>query len=150
MTDRISKEKRSKNMSAIKCKDTKPEQYIRHELFARGYRYRKNVNYVEGHPDLFLRKYNTAIFVHGCFWHRHRNCKYAYMPKSRVEYWQNKFENNIRRDTQVVENLKREGIKVLIIWECTVKKMMKEEAFHSQILDNVESFLRSSKLFVEY
>ena len=78
MTDIKSKDSRSRNMAAIKGKNTKPEQFICCELFKRGYRYRKNVNYIEGHPDLFLRKYNTAIFVHGCFWHRHDNCKYAY------------------------------------------------------------------------
>jgi DNA mismatch endonuclease (patch repair protein) len=137
-------------MAAIKGKDTKPEQYIRHELFSRGYRYRKNVNYIEGHPDLFLRKYNTAIFVHGCFWHRHENCKYAYMPKSRVDFWQKKFNDNQERDRFVQAKLKNEGIKCLLIWECTVKKMRKDESYRDRVLDEIESFLKSDKTFAQY
>ena len=82
-----SAEDRSRNMAAIRSKDTKPEIFFRKLLFANGFRYRKNVNYVPGHPDLYLAKYHTAIFVHGCFWHRHKGCKYAYMPKSRQEFW---------------------------------------------------------------
>ena len=91
MADIVSPERRSKNMSAIRSKDTKPEIYLRKLLFAEGYRYRIAEKSIPGHPDMFLRKYNTAIFVHGCFWHRHQGCKYAYMPKSRVEFWQKKF-----------------------------------------------------------
>ena len=79
-----SPEERSKNMSAIRSRDTKPEVYFRKLLFAQGYRYRLNAKTVPGHPDIYLKKYNTAIFVHGCFWHRHPGCKYTYMPKSRV------------------------------------------------------------------
>jgi len=101
MADIKSPEERSLNMSKIRSKDTKPEVWFRKKLFERGYRYRKHVSYIPGHPDLWLAKYNTAIFVHGCFWHRHSNCKYAYMPKSRTEYWQEKFDRNIKRD-QVV------------------------------------------------
>ena len=88
MADIVSPEKRSQNMSAIRSKNTKPEVYLRKLLFAQGYRYRIADKSVPGHPDIFLRKYNTAIFVNGCFWHRHPDCKYAYTPKSRVEFWQ--------------------------------------------------------------
>ncbi len=90
MADIVSPEKRSQNMSAIRSKNTKPEVYLRKLLFAQGYRYRIADKSVPGHPDIFLRKYNTAIFVNGCFWHRHPGCKYAYTPKSRVEFWQKK------------------------------------------------------------
>lgn len=150
MTDIKSKEERSRNMAAIKGKDTKPEQYIRHELFSRGYRYRKNVDYIEGHPDLFLRKYNTAIFVHGCFWHRHEGCKYAYTPKSRVEFWQKKFDDNIKRDRYVQEKLRAEGIRCLLIWECTIKMMWKDEAYQKAVFSEIETFLKSEETFAEY
>ena len=96
--DNKSPEERSRNMAAIRSKNTKPEIYFRKLLHAQGYRYSLNSKTVLGHPDIYLRKYNTAIFIHGCFWHRHSNCKYAYMPKSRVEFWQNKFEANAKRD----------------------------------------------------
>ena len=98
MEDIVSVEQRSRNMAAIRSRDTKPEVYLRKLLFVKGYRYRIADKTVPGHPDIFLRKYNTAIFVHGCFWHRHQNCKYAYTPKSRVEFWQKKFDDNVKRD----------------------------------------------------
>lgn len=150
MTDRISPEKRSQNMAAIKGKGTKPEQYICRQLFNRGLRYRKNVNYIEGHPDIFLRKYNTAIFIHGCFWHRHEGCKYAYTPKTREEFWKKKFDYNKKRDQFVKKRLKKEGIKCLVIWECTIKKMQKDEAFRDSILEETMIFLNSKKPFAEY
>jgi len=149
MTDIKSKDARSRNMAAIKGKNTKPEQFICHELFKRGYRYRKNVNYIEGHPDIFLRKYDTAIFVHGCFWHRHDNCKYAYIPKTRTEYWLKKFEANKKRDQQVQAILMSEGIKCLVVWECTVKKMTKDNEKNEAVMKKVISFLGSTELFLE-
>ena len=115
MADIVSPEQRSKNMSAIRSKDTRPEVYLRKLLFAQGVRYRIASKNIPGHPDIFLRKYNTAIFVHGCFWHRHQGCKYAYTPKSRVEFWQKKFNNNTQRDTVVQYELQSKGIKCLII-----------------------------------
>ena len=123
MADTLSPEERSRNMAAIKSRDTKPEVYLRKLLFAKGYRYRIADKNIPGHPDIFLRKYNTAIFVHGCFWHRHPGCKYAYTPKSRVEFWQKKFDDNVRRDTVVTKELQQQGIKQLIIWECTINSM---------------------------
>lgn len=136
-----SKEARSLNMSKIKSKDTKPEVYLRKLLFARGYRYRIAEKSVPGHPDIFLRKYNTAIFVHGCFWHRHDGCKYAYTPKSRVEFWQKKFEDNIRRDAVVKEELQKRGIKCVIVWECTIRRMMKDDTYQLKVIDAVKQFL---------
>ena len=102
-----SPEERSKNMAAIHSKNTKPEIYFRKLLFSQGYRYSLNSGKIPGHPDIYLRKYNTAIFVHGCFWHRHSGCRYAYMPKSKVEFWQKKFEANVNRDL-VVMTLEKE------------------------------------------
>lgn len=150
MTDIKSKSERSKNMAAIKSKGTKPEQYICHELFNLGYRYRKNVSYITGHPDLFFRKYNTALFVHGCFWHRHQGCRFAYTPKSRIEFWQKKFDNNVTRDAEVRTALKDDGIKCLIIWECTVKRMKKDDSFRDFVLSNIMDFLISDLLFAEF
>ena len=138
-----SKEARSLNMSKIKSKDTKPEVYLRKLLFARGYRYRIAEKSVPGHPDIFLRKYNTAIFVHGCFWHRHEGCKYAYMPKSRVEFWQKKFDDNGRRDAVVKEELQKLGIKCVIVWECTIKQMMKDKDIQNYVLTLISDFIVS-------
>ena len=139
MADILSPEERSRNMAAIRSRDTKPEVYLRKLLFARGYRYRIADKNIPGHPDIFLRKYNTAIFVHGCFWHRHPGCKYAYTPKSRVEFWQKKFDDNVRRDAVVAEELQKQGIKQLVVWECTIKQMMKESDFQMKMLSEIES-----------
>lgn len=149
MADIVSAEQRSKNMSAIRSKNTKPEVYFRKLLFTKGYRYRIAAKNIVGHPDIFLRKYNTAIFIHGCFWHRHSGCKYAYMPKSREEFWQKKFEANIKRDSIVKTNLQVQGVKYLLIWECTVKSMMKNADECSKILNIVEEFLQGDALFKE-
>lgn len=149
MADIKSPEERSRNMSKIRSKDTKPEVWLRKKLFERGYRYRKNVNNVPGHPDLWLAKYDTAVFVHGCFWHRHEGCKYAYMPKSRVEFWTEKFRKNMERDAVVRKELAEVGVKMLIVWECTVKQMMKSEETAASVLDSIEAFLRSDSLYRE-
>ena len=149
MADIISPERRSKNMSAIRSKDTKPEIYLRKLLFAEGYRYRIAEKSIPGHPDMFLRKYNTAIFVHGCFWHRHQGCKYAYMPKSRVEFWQKKFDDNVRRDTVVKVALQENNVKCLIVWECTIKQMMKDSDVERRIINECRSFLSADELLIE-
>lgn len=150
MADIKSPEQRSQNMAKIRSKDTKPEEYIRHLLFSRGYRYRKNVAKVPGHPDAWLPKYNVALFVHGCFWHRHPGCKYAYTPKSRVEFWNKKFENNIARDIVVRNQLQAQGIRTLVIWECTVKKMLRDEPYESKVLSEVEQFLGGKSQNLEF
>ena len=144
-----SPEERSKNMAAIRSKNTKPEVYFRKLLFAQGYRYSLNSSKVPGHPDIYLRKYNTAIFVHGCFWHRHSDCQYAYMPKSRVEFWQKKFEANVKRDYIVRMELQDKGIKCLIVWECTVKRMKRNSADCEKYLKIVGEFLEENTLFLE-
>ena len=144
-----SKDARSKNMSAIRSKDTKPEIYLRKLLFAEGYRYRISEKTIPGHPDMFLRRYNTAIFVHGCFWHRHPGCKYAYTPKSRVEFWQKKFEYNVRRDSVVKAGLQENKIKCLVVWECTIKHMMKSPQFRDQTITDICSFISSDCMEME-
>lgn len=144
-----SAEDRSRNMAAIRSKDTKPEIFFRKLLFANGFRYRKNVNYVPGHPDLYLAKYHTAIFVHGCFWHRHNGCKYAYMPKSRTEFWTEKFERNIARDKEVLKQLVERNIKCLIVWECTVDKMLKNEEFAEEELKIINEFFNTADTIME-
>ena len=149
MADIVSPECRSKNMSAIRSKDTKPEIYLRKLLFAKGYRYRIAEKSIAGKPDVFLQKYNTAVFVHGCFWHRHQGCKYAYTPKSRVEFWQKKFDDNIRRDAIVRVTLQENQIKCLIVWECTIKQMMKSPQFKEQIIEDICDFIVSNDMLLE-
>lgn len=149
MADIKSSEARSQNMAKIRSKDTKPEVWFRKKLFERGYRYRKNVNTVPGHPDIWLAKYNTAIFINGCFWHRHSGCKYAYVPKSRVAFWENKFTMNMERDVVVRQQLQEKGIRVLVIWECTVKAMIKDKTVSRDILSRVACFMNSEDSFLE-
>ena len=97
-------------MSAIRSMDTQPEVYLRKLLFGRGFRYRKNDRSVFGTPDIWLPKYRTAVFVHGCFWHRHDGCRMAYTPGTRVEFWQKKFDANVRRDALVRQTLEQQDI----------------------------------------
>ena len=144
-----SPEERSKNMAAIHSKNTKPEIYLRKLLFARGYRYGVNSKSVPGHPDIYLKKYNTAIFVHGCFWHRHEGCKYAYMPKSRVEFWKKKFDTNMKRDAIVQKELTDKKVKVMIVWECTVKRMKKDGEFRKEKLNQIEKYLLTDEYRME-
>jgi DNA mismatch endonuclease (patch repair protein) len=119
--DRLTKEKRSWNMSRIRSKNTKPEKRLRSLLHRVGYRFRINVKRLPGSPDIALPKYRTIIFVHGCFWHRHAGCKYAYTPKSRIEFWENKFRNTIERDQKKANALEASGWQVLVVWECELK-----------------------------
>jgi DNA mismatch endonuclease (patch repair protein) len=119
--DRLTKEKRSWNMSRIRSKNTKPEKRLRSLLHRVGYRFRINVKRLPGSPDIALPKYRTIIFVHGCFWHRHTGCKYAYTPKSRIEFWENKFRNTIERDQKKANALEASGWQVLVVWECELK-----------------------------
>lgn len=145
MADIVSPEKRSQNMSAIRSKNTKPEVYLRKLLFAQGYRYRIADKSVPGHPDIFLRKYNTAVFVNGCFWHRHPGCKYAYTPKSRVEFWQKKFDDNVRRDSAVKAELLEHGIKLLTVWECAIRRMQRDKIEEERALAKIILFIKSNE-----
>ena len=128
-------EQRSRNMSAIKSKNTKPEIKVRKVLHSMGYRFRLHSKDLPGSPDIVLPKYKTVIFVHGCFWHRHQNCKYASTPKTRQEFWNKKFNENINRDKINQENLSSKGWKIIIIWECEIKnkKINLEQIFKKVI-----------------
>lgn len=105
-------------MSRIRYKDTKPELAVRSMLHKMGYRFRLHVKSLPGNPDIVLPKYRVVIFVHGCFWHRHPGCKYAYRPKSRHAFWEKKFEMNEKRHKKVTGDLEKFGWKNFVIWEC--------------------------------
>ena len=122
MSDKLTPERRSWNMSRIKGKDTKIEVEVRKYLFSKGYRFRKNDKRYPGKPDIVLPKYHVAIFVHGCFWHRHEGCKDATTPKTRTEFWLEKFDKNVKNDQIKQEKLRELGWKVIVIWECEIKK----------------------------
>lgn len=125
--DKLSSAKRSWNMSRIKNKDTIPELRVRSLLHKLGYRFRVNRKDLFGNPDIVLPKYKKIIFVHGCFWHRHSGCEYAYTPKSRKEFWSKKFEKNIARDKEVLQKLTQQGWDISVIWECETKDQSKLE-----------------------
>lgn len=116
------KEKRSKVMSNIRSKDTKPEITVRKLLYSRGFRYRLHVKNLPGKPDIVLRKFNAVIFVHGCFWHLHEGCRDGTIPKTRTEYWKKKLFGNKERDEKHIKALLSLGWRVLQIWECEVEK----------------------------
>ena len=122
MADCHDKETRSYNMSRIRSKNTKPEEIVRKYLFSLGFRYRKNDARLPGKPDIVLTKYKTVIFVNGCFWHKHEGCKYFVWPKSNAEFWKTKIEKNVERDQQNYKLLKELGWKVVVVWECELKK----------------------------
>jgi DNA mismatch endonuclease Vsr len=137
MADVHSPEIRSYNMSQIKCKGTKPEELVRKYLFSKGFRYRKNCARLPGKPDIVLSKYKTAIFVNGCFWHKHEGCKYFVWPKNNAEFWRKKIESNTERDAHNYEYLTQLGWKVLIIWECELKKSVAEVTL-KRIIQNLQ------------
>lgn len=117
----MTKEQRHRNMSHIKSKNTSLEILVRKRLFHDGFRYRINVSNLPGKPDIVLPKYHTVIFVNGCFWHRH-NCKLATMPKTHTDFWQRKFEQNVKNDLANHKKLRNMGWHVIILWECEIKE----------------------------
>lgn len=121
------KETRSYNMSQIKNKNTKPEELVRKDLFRRGLRYRKNVKKLPGCPDIVLTRYRTVVFVNGCFWHVHEGCKYFKWPQNNKEFWETKLSGNKKRDIDNICELERLGWKVIVVWECELKKQFKAE-----------------------
>ena len=122
MADVHSPETRSFNMSRIRGENTKPEEKVRKYLFSQGFRYRKNDKRLPGRPDIVLPRYHTVIFVNGCFWHKHENCKYFVWPKSNIEFWREKITSNVKRDVRQHEELRQRGWNVIVIWECELKK----------------------------
>ena len=125
MADNHSKETRSKNMSRIRSKNTKPEEKVRKFLFSEGFRYRKNVKTLPGCPDIVLPKYKTVIFVNGCFWHKH-DCPRFVWPSSNQDYWIPKIQRNIERDRLNAAELQKKGWHIITVWECELKKKNRE------------------------
>lgn len=121
MADVKDKAARSRNMAAIKSKNTKPEETVRKYLFSKGFRYRKNDSRLIGKPDIVLPKYKTVIFVNGCFWHGHDGCRYFVVPKTNTEFWLNKIQGNKSRDILTQNRLEEEGWNVITVWECELR-----------------------------
>jgi len=127
MADVHSKETRSYIMSKIHSKDTKPEILVRKYLFSRGLRYRKNDKRYPGCPDIVLSKHRTAVFINSCFWHKHIGCRHFVLPKSNIEFWDNKLETNRLRDERNIQQLCADGWNVVVVWECELKKGVRED-----------------------
>lgn len=133
MADVHNQATRSYNMSRIKNKNTRPEMLVRRFLFARGFRYRLNDKKLPGKPDIVLPKYKTVIFVNGCFWHGHENCRYFKLPDIRTEWWREKIEGNVQNDIKKHTLLADAGYKVIVVWECEVKN----KTVYSKLLDEI-------------
>lgn len=125
--DNHTPEIRSYNMSRIRSNNTKPEEIVRKYLFSMGLRYRKNDKRYPGKPDIVFPKYNTIVYINGCFWHGHENCPEFVMPKSKLDYWIPKIERNRQRDKENVNKLLEQGWRVIIVWECELKKSNREQ-----------------------
>ena len=124
MADVHSKETRSYNMSRIKGKNTKPEIILRSSLFKQGFRFKIHEKSLPGKPDIVLPKYKTAIFVHGCFWHYHKDCKEGRIPSTNSKFWKEKLEKNIANDEEHIKTLKSNGWNVIVVWECEIEKQL--------------------------
>lgn len=121
--DRLTTERRSALMSRIPGKDTLPERTLRRALHQLGYRYRLHARDLPGRPDIIFRKRRKIIFVHGCFWHLHTNCKLGALPKSKLRYWKPKLEANAARDERIIRELRRSGWKILVVWQCQLRNL---------------------------
>ena len=124
-------------MSKIQGTETKPEILVRKFLFSRGFRYRINDKRYPGKPDIVLSKYRTMIFVHGCFWHEHENCKASELPETNTDFWKNKISDNIVRDRKNIQKLKNAGWKVIVIWQCEIKNKNNREKRMGLLLDEI-------------
>ena len=144
--DKLNKEQRHRCMSAIKCKDTKPELLVRKFLFSRGFRYRLNHPRLPGHPDIVLHKYRTVIFVNGCFWHGHQECKYFVLPKTNVVFWSAKIERNRKRDVEEQRQLASMGWHCITIWECQLKPRVRQQTLESLVYTLSCIFLEDRKV----
>ena len=144
MSDVLTPVQRHRNMAAIRSASTKPELGLRHALWHQGFRYRINDKTLPGRPDIVLPKYRTVIFVHGCFWHGHKDCKYYTVPKTNKEFWVAKVARNQERDQEVWRKLEAKGWRVIIVWECQLKKANLEETIDrvtAEIVRNGELYL---------
>ncbi len=143
--DTVDVDTRSKIMSLVRQKATGPELIVRKALHHRGFRYRLNVKSLPGSPDLVFPKYHAVIFVHGCFWHRH-GCKATTTPSTRQEFWEAKFKDNVSRDKRNIEGLRNIGWRVMVVWECVLKRNKKTP---DHIVGAVVKWLKSSEVFAE-
>jgi len=149
MTDTVDKQTRSKMMSAVRGKNTKLETEIRRRLFAMGFRYRLHVSNLPGKPDMVFRKYSAVIFVHGCFWHFH-GCARSTIPQNRSEWWLKKLRDNKVRDAKTIAELRNQGWRVLILWECSVRRPgLKREKALDHMCTRASKFLRSKRNLLE-
>lgn len=146
MTDVVDSETRSRMMSGIKGKDTKPEVIIRKKLHALGFRFRLHSKELPGKPDIVLKKYRAIILVNGCFWHGH-DCHLYRLPKSNTEFWKKKIESNIKRDEQNMKLYKELGWRVLVIWECTLKGRTRRD--HDKVMQTISKWLLSGGEYLE-
>ncbi len=138
MPDRFTSEERSRIMSRIKGRDTKPERIVRSLLHAMGYRFRLHRKDLPGKPDIVLSKHRKVIFVHGCFWHSHGGCRRAARPQANAEFWNKKLDSNIKRDKNTQAELKKLGWDFLVIWQCEMKDVGK-------LQENLQHFLRGEE-----
>ena len=122
MADIVDSATRSRMMAGIRARDTRPERILRSALHRRGLRYRLHVGALPGKPDLVFPRFRAAIFVHGCFWHRHAGCRYASTPATRSEFWEAKFADNVARDIRNRASLQKLGWRVAVVWECALRK----------------------------
>jgi len=137
---------RSKNMSRVKSKDTKPEIFLRKLLWHEGFRYRINFKDLPGKPDIFIPNHNTAIFINGCFWHVHENCKLSTIPKTNRDFWEKKLKGNVERDKKNIKKLEDMGINVLVIWGCEIKAMEKnEEVMKRKVKELIKEIINRDK-----
>ncbi len=141
MADNLTKEQRHKNMKNIRAENTSIELKFRKALYHAGFRYLKNVKEMTGKPDIVLPKYKTVIFIHGCFWHRHENCKYATTPATNKDFWINKFNTTVIRDKYKQDILKNAGWNVIIIWECEIKY-----SFNKTLENTIQLILNNKNL----
>lgn len=137
MADVMTPEQRSRCMAAIRGKDTKPEMIVRKYLFSRGLRFRVQVRKLPGNPDIVLPRYRTVIFVNGCFWHGHEGCRYFRLPKSNIEFWEQKIKNNVARDVRNENELKSLGWRVIRVWECDIKRVADREDYLQHLYDTI-------------
>lgn len=139
MTDHLSREERSHNMSRIRNKNTIPELLLRSFLHRMGFRFRLHRKDLPGKPDIVLPKYKTVIFVHGCFWHRHSGCKRATTPSTNTEYWEEKFRKNVERDEKNRVELEALGWQVMVVWECEIKNAETREKTLNRIFSELRT-----------
>lgn len=144
--DKLTEEQRHRCMAAIRSKNTRPEILVRRFLFAYGFRFRIHHPRLPGHPDIVLPKYRTVIFVNGCFWHGHEDCRYFVMPKSNVAFWTNKIERNRQRDGRVQRQLAAMGWHCIVIWECQLKKKVREATLTSLVYTLDHIYLEDRRL----